>query len=156
MIPTRASIARALEQLVSGECRYVVEPRIHVYCHAPLVEEWNPYLRRMAWRPGPRGYRVECPGVCESSAAELRARSGNGAWLSQEATIDRVLACLRAPAPSGGRSRFDLREYLATYPVAGARKPTSQPADDEGDATVVLPDEDEIANQPTTQRRLFA
>ena len=35
-------LRRTLSQLESGECRFVVERWIHVYCHAPCVEWEQP------------------------------------------------------------------------------------------------------------------
>lgn len=51
-------LRRTLSQLESGECRYVVEPWIHVYCHAPCVEWINQQTGRPGWMPGPRFFKV--------------------------------------------------------------------------------------------------
>lgn len=156
--PTRASVRHELAAMVSGECRYIVEPRVQVYCHAPMVERPCPVTGRMIWNRGPRWYRVECPGLYESTPEQLFDKTGNGRWLKEDETVDRVLRALASPAaaprppiPYGsGRTHWERMRDL--YPVAGAPRP--QPTrDDEEPATVLFPPAP--ANQPT-QRRLFA
>jgi hypothetical protein len=55
---TADELRRTLSRMESGECRYVVERWIHVYCHAPCVEWINPQTGRPGWMPGIRSFKV--------------------------------------------------------------------------------------------------
>lgn len=55
---TATELHRTLSRMESGECRFVVERWIHVYCRAPKVERFNPQTGRAGWFPGPRNYKV--------------------------------------------------------------------------------------------------
>lgn len=157
--PTRAAIRQALAQMVSGECRYIVEKRVHVYCHAPLVAMPCPVNGRTTWSRGPRWFRVECPGVFEPTPEQLFSKQGDGAWREEGETVDRILEALAAPAlppresvPYGrGLTKWERMRDL--YPVAGA--PQAQPTTRSQPATVPFPVPEANQAQPT-QRRLFA
>jgi hypothetical protein len=49
-----------IEDLASGECRWIGRRDIHVYCRAPMVETLMA-SGRMGWQPGPASYCVVCP-----------------------------------------------------------------------------------------------
>jgi len=52
----------SIEDLQSGECRYIGREDIHVYCRHPLVETMMPW-GRTGWqrRPEDARYCVVCP-----------------------------------------------------------------------------------------------
>lgn len=121
---TPKQIATQLDDMKSGECRYIGEKWVHVYCHAPLVEKHDPLFDRMKWEKGPRWFRVVCSGVFDVTARELFDKTGNGRWLEQEETIDRVLVALAAPMPAPrppvpyGQGLTMWEQMRDLYPVA--------------------------------------
>lgn len=82
-------LRRTLSQLESGECRFVVERWIHVYCRAPLVERFNPQFGRMGFTPGPRTFKVVWWGRLHADQP----------WADERATVDGILEAL-ATGPS--------------------------------------------------------
>lgn len=55
-------ILDTLEEMTSGECRWVGRHDIHVYCHHPMVETMMPW-GRTGWKrmAGEARYCVVCP-----------------------------------------------------------------------------------------------
>jgi hypothetical protein len=81
---TRSNIRDVLVGLASGECRYVGDRSIHVYCRAPMVLELQPTGRR-GWRRGPATYQVVTP---------TRDHTPDG-WMGIDAAVAIVLGELQ-------------------------------------------------------------
>lgn len=75
-----------IEEMTSGQCRWIGRPDIHVYCHHPMVETMMPW-GRLGWtrRPEDTRYCVVCP----------EAGLNYGTWITAvEAAVivDRIVA----------------------------------------------------------------
>lgn len=137
--PTATEIRRALGRMSSGECRWIGQPRVHVYCRAPMVTVTCPATGRQGWMPGSRTWRVVCPGFCDPTPEEWSNATGAGAHLGEADAVRMVIAAMAAPPiPPGGTAR------RGAGPMAIANQPT-----------ISIQRDMPTANQPT-QRRLFA
>jgi hypothetical protein len=87
---TSDELRRTLSRMESGECRFVLERWIHVYCHAPCVEWIDPQTGRPGWKPGPRYFKVVWWGRAHADQP----------WGDERSAVAGILEALAAGLPT--------------------------------------------------------
>jgi len=114
---TADELRRTLSRMESGECRYVVERWIHVYCRAPCVEWINPQTGRTGWMPGPRFFKVVWWGRAHADQP----------WADERATVAGILKAI-AIGPSRSAANQPTALVKPTRPAQPTppRQPTQR------------------------------